>query len=97
MAFRSNYSSPSRSSRFQHSSIGTHSAPNSANRRLPQDYHHRGGNNDESMAIIRAMSDRLETGLNDEALRAIRDLLEAGAHPDAVVAVVGSLTQRQPR
>jgi Mitotic-spindle organizing gamma-tubulin ring associated len=44
--------------------------------------------------ILQAMSDRLETGLNAAALSAIQDLLEAGCHPDAVVAVVMSLSQR---
>jgi hypothetical protein len=44
--------------------------------------------------VIQAMSDRLETGLNAAALGAIKELLEAGSHPDAVVAVVTSLSQR---
>ena len=49
---------------------------------------------EEGHRILQAMSDRLETGLNRAALSAIQDLLEAGCHPDAVVAVVMSLSQR---
>ena len=50
-------------------------------------------NENDAQRILHAMSDRLETGLNSAALRAIQDLLEAGCHPDAVVAVVMSLSQ----
>lgn len=46
------------------------------------------------MEWIQAISDRLETGLNEDALRAIRDLLQAGVPPDAVVAMVTSLHQQ---
>ncbi len=54
-------------------------------------------NDREMYSVVQAMSDRLETGLNIEALSAIVDLLKAGVHPDAVVAVVTSLSQRQTR
>jgi hypothetical protein len=51
-------------------------------------------NNDKKkIEILRAISDKLETGLTEEALGAITDLLRAGVHPDAVVAVVTSLNQ----
>jgi hypothetical protein len=46
------------------------------------------------MELSQAISDRLETGLNEAALRAIADLLRAGVHPDVVVAVVTSLHQQ---
>ena len=46
------------------------------------------------MQLVQAISDRLETGLNEYALRAIMDLLKRGEHPDAIVAVVTSLAQR---
>ena len=48
----------------------------------------------EIESIIQRISDRLETGLNREALRAISDLLRCGVHPDAIVAVVSSLSQQ---
>ena len=46
--------------------------------------------------LIQAIAARLETGLNEDALRAITDLLRAGVHPDAVVAAVTSLHQIAP-
>ena len=52
---------------------------------------------DPELEFIQAISDRLETGLNHDALRAITDLLRAGVHPDAVVAAVTSLHQQMPR
>ena len=50
-------------------------------------------NDDEEKQIryVQGISDRLETGLNDYALRAILDLLKRGDHPDSIVAVVTSL------
>jgi hypothetical protein len=47
--------------------------------------------------LISSISQRLVTGLNDDALAAITDLLRAGVHPDAVVAAVTSLQQQTPR
>jgi len=47
----------------------------------------------ERQRLMKAISDRLETGLNGEALQAIADLLEQGVHPDTLVAVVTSLSQ----
>lgn len=43
--------------------------------------------------ILKAISDKLETGLNQDALQAIGDLLKAGVPPDTIVAVVTSLNQ----
>jgi hypothetical protein len=54
---------------------------------------HPSSNDGKQMEIIKDISDRLEVGLNDDALLAITDLLRAGVHPDAVVAVVTSLNQ----
>lgn len=47
----------------------------------------------EKLRLIQYISDTLETGLNGEALHAVTDLLRAGVHPDAVIAVVTSLSQ----
>jgi hypothetical protein len=44
--------------------------------------------------LMLAIANRLNTGLNEEALEAIVDLLHAGVHPDAIVAVVTSLQQQ---
>jgi hypothetical protein len=52
------------------------------------------GRGEQQLEWIKAISDRLETGLNEAALLAISDLLRAGVHPDAVVAVVTSLHQQ---
>lgn len=41
---------------------------------------------------MREISNRLDTGLLPEALQAIVDLLRQGVHPDAIVAVIGSLS-----
>ena len=49
------------------------------------------------MDLMLAISDRLNTGLNEHALQAIVDLLRAGVHPEAVVAVVTSLQQQESR
>ena len=49
---------------------------------------------DREMQLVQGISDRLETGLNEFALRAILDLLKRGEQPDAIVAVVTSLAQR---
>jgi hypothetical protein len=49
---------------------------------------------DREMQLILAISDRLETGLNEYALQAIVELLQRGVHPDAIVGVVTSLAQR---
>jgi Mitotic-spindle organizing gamma-tubulin ring associated len=46
------------------------------------------------LQLVKKISDRLETGLNEYALRAIMDLLQRGEHPDAIVAAVASLSQR---
>jgi hypothetical protein len=55
----------------------------------------RDDNNDEKvLQLVKKISDRLETGLNEYALRAIMDLLQRGEHPDAIVAAVTSLSQR---
>jgi hypothetical protein len=54
---------------------------------------HSTSNDGKKMEMIKNISDRLEIGLNDDALQAITDLLRAGVHPDAVVAVVTSLNQ----
>ncbi|KAG7366265.1 mitotic-spindle organizing gamma-tubulin ring associated protein [Nitzschia inconspicua] len=52
-------------------------------------------NNDSTeLQLVKNISDRLETGLNEDALRAISDLLRQGEHPDAIVAAVTSLSQR---
>ena len=51
------------------------------------------GEEAEKMKLIQFISDTLETGLSEEALRAVTDLLRAGVHPDAVIAVVTSLSQ----
>ena len=50
----------------------------------------------KEMELISSISQRLVTGLNDDALAAIADLLRAGVHPDAVVAAVSSLQQQTP-
>ena len=59
------------------------------------------GNDDEiidrEMQLVQNISDRLETGLDEFALRAILDLLKRGEQPDAIVAVVMSLAQRPTR
>mmetsp|Transcript_6048 Transcript_6048/g.14656 ORF Transcript_6048/g.14656 Transcript_6048/m.14656 type:complete len:126 (+) Transcript_6048:118-495(+) len=49
------------------------------------------------MELVKGISDRLDTGLNEQALGAILDLLKRGEHPDAIVAVVTSLAQQQSR
>lgn len=49
------------------------------------------------MELVQGISDRLDTGLNEDALGAILDLLKRGEHPDAIVAVVTSLAQQQSR
>ena len=49
------------------------------------------------MELVKGISDRLDTGLNEDALGAILDLLKRGEHPDAIVAVVTSLAQQQSR
>jgi hypothetical protein len=54
---------------------------------------HQSSNDGKKLEIIKDISDRLEIGLNEDALQAITDLLRAGVHPDAVVAVVTSLNQ----
>ena len=66
---------------------------------IPAQHHHHQQNTkeQETISVIQEMSDRLETGLNEEALKAIVDLLKAGTHPDAVVAVVTSLAQKHTR
>jgi len=51
-----------------------------------------GGEEDSILAIAREISLRLETGLSREALMAIMDLLRQDVHPDAIVAVIESLT-----
>jgi Mitotic-spindle organizing gamma-tubulin ring associated len=43
------------------------------------------------MALMQAISIRLDTGLPPPALQAILDLLRQGVHPDAVVAVIETL------
>eukprot|EP00934_Nitzschia_sp_Nitz4_P008498 Nitzschia sp. Nitz4//scaffold1_size375055//189455//189685//NITZ4_000275-RA/size375055-processed-gene-0.136-mRNA-1//-1//CDS//3329541042//8488//frame0 len=48
---------------------------------------------EDAQQLMQSMSDRLGTGLNAAALEAIVDLLRAGVHPDAVVAVVTTLSQ----
>jgi hypothetical protein len=48
---------------------------------------------DREMELVKGISDRLDTGLNEQALGAILDLLKRGEHPDAIVAVVTSLAQ----
>ena len=45
------------------------------------------------MEIVKGISDRLDTGLNESALGAILELLKRGEHPDAIVAVVTSLAK----
>ena len=52
-------------------------------------HHH----SEREMEIVKGISDRLETGLNEDALGAILDLLKRGESPDAIVAVVTSLAQ----
>mmetsp|Transcript_8947 Transcript_8947/g.18586 ORF Transcript_8947/g.18586 Transcript_8947/m.18586 type:complete len:128 (-) Transcript_8947:139-522(-) len=49
------------------------------------------------MELVKGISDRLDTGLNEQALGAILNLLKRGEHPDAIVAVVTSLAQQQSR
>ena len=44
------------------------------------------------MQILREISHRLDTGLPPAALEAIVDLLRQGVHPDAIVAVIESLS-----
>jgi hypothetical protein len=51
-------------------------------------------NNEKLLQLVKKLSDRLETGLNEYALRAIMSLLQRGEHPDAIVAAVTSLSQR---
>ena len=48
---------------------------------------------DREMELVKGISDRLDTGLNEQALGAILDLLKRGEQPDAIVAVVTSLAQ----
>jgi hypothetical protein len=45
------------------------------------------------LELVRGISDRLETGLNEDALSAVLDLLRRGEHPDAIVAVITSLSK----
>ena len=45
------------------------------------------------MGLVQAISSRLETGLSNEALQAIVDLLHQNVHPDAIVAVIESLSK----
>lgn len=52
---------------------------------------------DREIQLVQNISDRLETGLDEFALRAILDLLKRGEQPDAIVAVVMSLAQRPTR
>ena len=52
-----------------------------------------GGDEAEKLKLIQFISDTLETGLSEEALGAVTDLLRAGVHPDAIIAVVTSLSQ----
>ena len=40
------------------------------------------------------IANRLDTGLDERAIRAVVDLLRVGVHPDTVVAVVSSLQQQ---
>mmetsp|Transcript_2691 Transcript_2691/g.4913 ORF Transcript_2691/g.4913 Transcript_2691/m.4913 type:complete len:117 (+) Transcript_2691:166-516(+) len=49
---------------------------------------------EREIQLIKSISDRLETGLDEYALEAVVDLLKRGEHPDAIVAVVTSLSQR---
>jgi hypothetical protein len=49
---------------------------------------------DRELQLVKNISDRLETGLNEHALKAIMELLQRGEHPDAIVAAVTSLSQR---
>lgn len=49
---------------------------------------------DRKVELIKSISDRLETGLNEEAIQAIHSLLLVGVHSDAIVAVVTSISQR---
>ena len=49
---------------------------------------------DRELQLVQNISNRLETGLNEHALKAIMELLERGEHPDAIVAAVTSLSQR---
>jgi len=44
------------------------------------------------MGLVQAISGKLETGLPAPALQAIVDLLRRGVHPDAIAAVIESLT-----
>ena len=75
---------------------GRRSNINNNNNQYSKHVHERRSLSPNEMELISAMAERLETGLNDEALAAICDLLNAGVHPDAVVAVVASLQQIAP-
>jgi Mitotic-spindle organizing gamma-tubulin ring associated len=44
------------------------------------------------LQIVREISNRLDTGLPPAALEAIIDLLRQGVHPDAIVAVIESVS-----
>ena len=84
----SRYTSPSR----------TRNASETANNnRHPQGRETMPSGGNREMDLVQGISDRLDTGLNEDALGAILDLLKRGEHPDAIVAVVTSLAQQQTR
>ena len=81
----SRYSSPSRTRYAASTSSASHASPGPTTE------------TSREMELVRGISDRLDTGLNEDALLAILDLVKRGEHPDAIVAVVTSLAQQQSR
>ena len=83
--------------RYNNSSTGvspTAAASAAAGQPPTSNQHNSSHTADRELQLVKNISDRLDTGLNQDALQAILQLLQRGEHPDAIVAAVTSLSQR---
>jgi hypothetical protein len=94
-----NFSKMMRTKRFTSSPITTTTTEAAATARATSNDDIDGDVDGETATIstVKHISDILETGLNEYSLQAIIRLLQRGESPDAVVAMITSLSQHSGR